>query len=164
MKRDIPWLLILSPALLLACGEKDEDGDDGVSASDICIDEDLGSSIEFDLASADTEGDDYHLDSCDDQDIETGGEDWGWTWTAPATGGYTFNTAGSDFDTVLAIHSGGCGDPLLACNDDASFDIETSEVYVELAEGDQLVIVVDGANEYEDGDIELHVLQDILAE
>ena len=29
-----------------------------------------------------------------------------WTWTAPASGAYAFDTVGSDFDTVLGVYTG----------------------------------------------------------
>lgn len=154
--------LLLSPLLLPACGDKDGGDDSGsVNSSNVCIDEDLGSSLEFDLASAESEGDDYQLSDCNGNEIGTDGEDYGWTWVAPAAGGYTFSTSGSDFDTVLAIHGSGCEGPLLACNDDLSFDNDASEVYIELEEAQEIVIVVDGYDAYETGTITLHVLQDL---
>jgi hypothetical protein len=160
----LPFLLAL-PALLAApaCGGDDgDDGDDGgASPSDVCIDEDLGSTVEFDLATADAEGDDYQIIECNGNQIGTDGEDYGWTWVAPAAGGYTFSTVGSDFDTVLVLHEANCEGPVLGCNDDGSADVNTSEVYVTLEEGQEIVVVVDGYDAYETGTIQLHVLQDL---
>ncbi|MCK6506148.1 hypothetical protein L6R53_22680 [Myxococcota bacterium] len=160
----LPALLVL-PALLAATacngGDDGEDGDGGASPADVCIDEDLGSSVEFDLATADSEGDDYQIIDCNGAQVGTDGEDYGWTWVAPATTGYTFSTVGSDFDTVLVLHDSGCEGPVLGCNDDGSADVDTSEVYVLLEEGQEVVIVVDGYDAYESGTIQLHVLQDM---
>ena len=50
-----------------------------------------------------------------------GGASLWWSWTAPATGTVTFDTQGSDFDTLLAVYTGGSvgGLTLVASNDDA---------------------------------------------
>src|SRR3954469_2646131 len=41
-----------------------------------------------------------------------GGASIWYTWTAPTTGGYSFDTCGSDFDTLLAVYSGDTVDAL----------------------------------------------------
>lgn len=156
------WLVIGLLTPLLACTATDQQADSGgVNASNVCIDDDLGNSTEFDLATATAEGDDYQLSSCDGVELGTHGPDYGWTWTTPATTGYSFSTAGSSFNTVLAILKTDCTGALLACNDDISVDNNASGVYLKLAEGEQIVLVVDGYDAYESGSIELHVLQDI---
>lgn len=160
----LPTLLaLITTAALAACngGDDSGDGDGGASPSDVCIDEDLGSSVEFELASVESEGDDYQIIDCNGVEVGTNGEDYGWTWVAPSTTGYTFSTVGSDFDTILVLHDSGCEGPVLGCNDDGSTDVTTSEVYVQLEEGQEIVIVVDGFDAYENGNIELHVLQDL---
>ncbi len=43
-----------------------------------------------------------------------------WKFTAPSTNQATFRTCFSNFDTVLSVFQGGCGGPLVACNDDAA--------------------------------------------
>jgi hypothetical protein len=50
------------------------------------------------------------------------------SFTPPADGHYTFNLAGSDYDTVLAVYTGGSIDSLtqIGCNDDASTRILSS--------------------------------------
>ena len=51
----------------------------------------------------------------------SGGASLWWRWTAPASGAVAIDTAGSDFDTLLAVYTGGAVDALteVASNDDA---------------------------------------------
>lgn len=76
-----------------------------------------------------------------------------YAFTAPAPGIYTIDTAGADFDTVLYVLDG-CGGNELACNDD--FGGETSRVNVTLAQDEEVVIVVDGAD-LETGNYDLNI-------
>jgi hypothetical protein len=69
--------------------------------------------------------------------------DAGYTFTAPVAGDYTFDTYGSDFDTLLHIHAAACNGEQLACNDDYQGK-EQSSVTVTLAAGEAVVVVVDG--------------------
>ncbi len=62
-----------------------------------------------------------------------------YAWTAPSAGTWTFDTLGSDGDTVLYVLDG-CGGSTLACNDDAS-DLQ-SIVSVDLAAGQEVVVAV----------------------
>ena len=64
------------------------------------------------------------------------------TWRAPRDGAYTFDTHGSDFDTVLEVLSETCGSDSLGCNDDT--DGLRSEVTVELEAGQLITLVVGG--------------------
>ena len=64
-------------------------------------------------------------------------------FTAPASGTYRIDTAGSAFDTVLYVRNGTCGGAQLACNDDANGTVQ-SLVSVSLSAGQSVVIVVDG--------------------
>jgi hypothetical protein len=65
-------------------------------------------------------------------------------FTAPADGSYTFDTAGSGFDTVLYLLDSTCGGIELACNDDAAPVDVTSAVTIDLFADQQVVVVVDG--------------------
>ncbi len=153
--------MILLFSLLLACGGKDEDTGGGANSATVCIDEDLGSSVEYDLATATPSGDDYQIMSCDGVTVGTDGKDHGFTWTAPATGGYTFSTVGSTYNTVLVVLADDCLGQVLACNDDYSADVQQSEVYLSLDEGQRIVLVVDGYDTYSSGTLQLKVLQDL---
>jgi len=82
--------------------------------------------------------------------------DASFSWTAPATATYLFDTAGSDFDTVLYLHDGGCDGPELACNDDASGSETRSRVVASLAAGQTVVATVDGKGTAS-GDFELAI-------
>jgi hypothetical protein len=69
-------------------------------------------------------------------------------FTAPEAGTYTIDTAGSDYDTVLAVFDADCSGEELACNDDVAGEdpsLFTSEVTVSLDAGQTIFIVVDGA-------------------
>ena len=78
-------------------------------------------------------------------------------FVAPGPGSYRFDTLGSSFDTVLyALDE--CDGPPLACNDDAGFDLQ-SELVVQLAGGQQVLIVVDGLGPDDAGPFLLNVGQ-----
>ena len=81
------------------------------------------------------------------------GGKWGdtsiwWTWTAPQSGDVMVSTAGSSFDTLLAVYQGQSLSNLteLASNDDADAinDLFTSQVVFEAAAGVSYRIAVDG--------------------
>jgi hypothetical protein len=63
-------------------------------------------------------------------------------WTAPASGTYTIDTFGSEYDTLLYVLVGSCSGTELGCNDDA-MDLQ-SQVTVTATAGQILYIVVDG--------------------
>ncbi|MBK8720701.1 MAG: hypothetical protein IPN32_39255 [Deltaproteobacteria bacterium] len=67
-----------------------------------------------------------------------------YTWTPPTSGAYTFSLAGSSYDTVLAIASGGCGGVELVCNDDSGG--LQSQASANLTAGQTVVIAIDGYN------------------
>ena len=69
-----------------------------------------------------------------------------WTWTAPATGSVTFDTRGSDFDTLLAVYTGDGLNRLaeVASNDDASDGERQSSVRVRVEQGQTYHVAVDG--------------------
>ena len=69
------------------------------------------------------------------------GADTTFEFTAPADGAYTFDTTGSNFDTVTAILDG-CGGTELACDSDL-FSGETIGLF--LTAGQTVIVVVDGA-------------------
>jgi putative metal-binding protein len=65
-----------------------------------------------------------------------------YSFTAPATGLYTFDTDGSGFDTVLHVRAGSCAGSELACDDDGGPGL-TSVVNVFLTQGDTVVVFAD---------------------
>ena len=68
-----------------------------------------------------------------------------YTWTAPFTGAFTFDTVGSVLDTVLTLRNGSCTGAALGCNDDAGGTAGvTSRVAVTLAAGQTVLIAIDG--------------------
>lgn len=75
-----------------------------------------------------------------------GGTSVWYRWTAPATGEAVIETSGSDFDTVLAVYSGGSVSALtvVQSNDDASPPYVHSEVRFPAAAGVTYRIAVDG--------------------
>jgi hypothetical protein len=68
-----------------------------------------------------------------------------WTWTAPATGNFRFTTTGSNYDTVLAVATGGAitGLTTVAANDDANGTLQ-SQVQFGATAGTVYRIWVDG--------------------
>lgn len=89
------------------------------------------------------------LGRANDNTGSCGGEaapDHAFVFTASEDGLYTFDTNGSDFDTVLYVLDGvECGAPELACDDDGGDSVQ-SEVSVVLDEGQSVTVVVDGYN------------------
>ena len=76
---------------------------------------------------------------------DSGGASVWWTWAAPAIGMVTFDTRGSDFDTLLAVYTGDSLDSLaeMASNDDAS-GTRQSAVRFSAQRGRTYHIAVDG--------------------
>ncbi|HEX6043240.1 MAG TPA: NF038122 family metalloprotease [Pyrinomonadaceae bacterium] len=81
-----------------------------------------------------------------------------YTWVAPVTGTATVDTAGSNFDTTVAVYTGSSVDQLIhiASNDDAAINfIKTSQVTFNVIGGEIYRIAVDGWNgEY--GNVTFH--------
>lgn len=67
------------------------------------------------------------------------------SFTAPSSGSYTFDTVGSSFDTVLAVRLDSCAGTQIAC-DNNSGPGTTSVVSVSLAAGQTAIVVLDGSN------------------
>ena len=69
-----------------------------------------------------------------------------YSWTAPATQPVTVSTAGSGFDTLLGVYTGGTPDSLspVAANDDSPPGAGVSEVTFEAVAGTTYRIAVDG--------------------
>jgi hypothetical protein len=71
-----------------------------------------------------------------------GSPDVGYTFTAPAAGSYTFDTHGSQLDTVIYVLDDECTGTELACNDDG--DGLQSALTVDLAADQTVTVIVDG--------------------
>jgi len=103
-----------------------------------CPDEDLGDAVGDDVARGqNTDRPTRYLGTCAGT-----ARDAVYLWTAPEAGEYTFDTFGSDFDTVLFILEGPCGERSLICNDDAR-DLQSS-VTLQADEGAVYTVVVSG--------------------
>src|SRR6185369_3292674 len=74
-----------------------------------------------------------------------GGSSVWFRWAAPASGRYVFNTAGSAFDTLLAVYTGSSVSSLhtVASNDDGDIDV-TSAVSFSATTGITYYVAVDG--------------------
>ncbi len=83
-------------------------------------------------------------------------KDCWYVYTATCTGPVTFHTCTANrvLDTVMRIHQGQCGGPLLGCNDDACG--LGSRLTVNLTQGQRYFIAVGGYNGAE-GDYEISV-------
>ena len=77
---------------------------------------------------------------------DSGGASVWWTWAAPTTGPVTFDTRGSNFDTLLAVYTGGSLNDLtaIASNDDTDDWLLQSEVRFSAQQGQTYHIAVDG--------------------
>jgi hypothetical protein len=146
--------------VVAACGRIgfDPAGDGGASLPTLplaCADMNLGSAIGAPVASGSTAnmGNDYRgCRGADDNDVTFG-------WIAPATGRYQFDLCASQpsWDSALSIRDGSCNGRQLACGDDecGGFGLQ-GLVTLDLAAGQAIVIVVDGAFG-EDGNYKLAI-------
>jgi hypothetical protein len=92
----------------------------------------------------------------------SGGRDITFTWTAPSSGVFSFDTVGSDYDTTLTLHEGGGCMNEVACNDDT--DGVQSHLTYDVAEGDVLGVVLDAYNGNAIGTYALNINQYDTAE
>ncbi|MFN7146152.1 MAG: hypothetical protein ACK4YP_20440, partial [Myxococcota bacterium] len=108
-----------------------------------CVDAVLGSAVGDAVATGTTAGEDDDFGgSC------AGGSagDVAYLWTAPATGTYTFDTAGSAFDTVLIAREPDCSGTELSCHDSVDGTDTSSAITLSLAIGQSVTLVVDGVD------------------
>jgi hypothetical protein len=74
--------------------------------------------------------------------------DFAFGYKAPQAGFYTFDTLGSEFDTILYVRESpadtSCGTRERACNDDRDPGTRQSQLGLSLARGERVVIIVDG--------------------
>jgi len=78
----------------------------------------------------------------------SGGKSVWWVWTAPSSGALTLSTAGSSYDTTLALYSGTAVNALtlLRANDDQSSSVRYSLITAPVVAGTTYHIAVDGYN------------------
>ncbi|MBC8072057.1 MAG: hypothetical protein IAG13_27290 [Deltaproteobacteria bacterium] len=114
---------------------------DTSSCNDIgaCVEESLGSAV----GDAVTTG----MNAGEDDDVVEGCgfgtvTDHVMSWVAPGAGNYRFTTDGSNFDTVLSLHSD-CDAAALACDDDGGLGTQ-SQLFRDVAAGETLLINVTG--------------------
>lgn len=69
--------------------------------------------------------------------------DASYTFTAPRAGRYIFDTAGSEYNTVLELRNGSCTGSVIVCNDNAG-DSEQARAIANLSAGQTVVAIVDG--------------------
>lgn len=105
----------------------------------MCPDEDLGNVVPQAIVGDNTGLFDDHVSACG----AGGGEDSMYQFTAEVDGTYVFDTAGTEFDTALAVLDG-CGGMEIACNDDSGIGMElTSLLEVPMVAGQSVIVVVD---------------------
>lgn len=155
----LAWTVALLP-LALACGDKDDDDTSDDGSATVCVDAELPSEPAVNMAEPTLEGDDF-AGSCNGDLMGDAAPDYGYSWTAPRTNGYTITTQGSSFDSVLFVIDGDCNGEVLACNDDISDDNDASQVFVSLEEGQTVVILIDGYDEYAAGTGALSIYEDL---
>jgi hypothetical protein len=102
-----------------------------------------------------------------DQESSCGGAgpDLALRWQAPHTGCFEFDTHDSAFDTTLALWEA-CHDDEIVCNDDLHpmNDDRASQVGLELDEGTELLVVVDGKGASDQGDFFVTIREGWLIE
>lgn len=75
---------------------------------------------------------------------DNGGRSIWYSWTAPAAGVVTVNTAGSDFDTVLAAYTGSAVNGLAKLSENDDFGGTASQISFTAAAGTTYRLAVDG--------------------
>jgi hypothetical protein len=127
----------------------DNDGNGKTDLDDPACAQDLGSAVGSSVASAPFGAvfGNYLKEGCNPNAY--GGSEAVLTWTAPSGGTYQFDTAGSGFDTVLAVFK---GNPAfgseLSCNDDKIGVTDgSSAVQMKVTTGDKLTLVVDSKSD-----------------
>lgn len=124
------------------------------AVSNDCDEEDIMSTVGASVTTGTTVGDDEDFDlSCGGA---AGSVDHVIRFSSPATDSFTFDTVGSDFDTVLAALDTCDADSSLACNDDTVGTM--SEVTVDLVQGQEIFLVISGYDG-ETGSFVLNVAQ-----
>lgn len=118
-------------------GDGGGDGDAGITS---CVDMDLGTALGTTTGTTNGAGDEWR--SCFGQ----GSPDVAFSFTAPSSGLFSFDTCGSNFDTVLSLYSSCFGQPL-ECNDDFDPCDLSSLVDRSMNAGETVIVVVDGLGE-----------------
>lgn len=123
-------------AISIGCAQNGGTGDAGAP----CAARDLGSRTGSLIVRGTTVGGtNQNMPSCS----SGSSPDVAFAWQAPATGTYSFTTAGSEYDTVISVRSETCLGSELACNDDDN-GARTSLVSVSLTAGQNIAILIDG--------------------
>jgi len=78
-------------------------------------------------------------------------------FVAPTGGTYVIDTSGSAVDTVLYVRDGACDGPELACDDDVSRPLTSSELSVTLTAAQVVFIVVDVYDASSSGNATLNI-------
>ncbi|MEM6991798.1 MAG: hypothetical protein AAF721_14925 [Myxococcota bacterium] len=105
-----------------------------------CFEEDIMTMIGSPATTGTTVGEDEDFSlSCGGA---TGSVEHVLRFEAPATATFTFDTVGSDYDTVLAAFETCAESSELACNDDTD-DVQ-SEISLDLVDGQEIFVVVSG--------------------
>ncbi len=107
---------------------------------DQCPDGDLGTDFPIQI----TGNTDFEINNSQGACGPGESNDVAFTFTAPASGAYVFDTNGSDFDTVLYYLDGAtCVGPEVACDDDGGDGLD-SQLIVNMVADQQITMVVDG--------------------
>ncbi len=143
-----------APSNEAVCDDRvDEDGDAALDCDDddcdvagpcapVCAERDLGNAVGPAVATGSNEGEDTDFSvTCARL---PGAADVSFEWTAPTSGRFRIDTAGSSYDTILAVYSGACprGRDQLACTDDSEglqsavdIDTEAGAIYTIVVSG-----------------------------
>ena len=74
------------------------------------------------------------------------GEEIAFLFSAPSTGTYAFDTAGSTYDTVLYARAAACDGAELGCNDDPPAGGQVARLLLPLVQGQTIVLFLDAVN------------------
>jgi hypothetical protein len=129
-------------------GDGDGDGD-GEPACE--VDLELGSELPVELSDTIVALPSEHIWSCGGA-----GSERSYSWTAPASGRYRFETVGTVSDVALAL-ADGCDGPELACNEDLGSWTKDAQINRVLEAGQTVTVFVDALFPEVETDYGLHI-------
>lgn len=125
------------------------------AASAACPEKSVGSNYGNSVSTGNT------ADSGNDINTSCGGtgvSDVSISFTAPFDVEWTFDTLGSNFDTVIAVLDGSCAGDELACNDDINGPtVKASSVTVRVNTGQTVIVNIEGYNGTTSGNYVLNI-------
>ncbi len=135
-----------------ACAE-----DEACATAEMCWDADIGNNIGMRVLEGSNTANGNNFSGANCTTFGARGEDVAVTWTAPSTGCFALDLAGSDYDTVLWVLDSCQEQNQLACNDDSEMFTLVSALTLNATADTSYIIVIDGWNTLSLGSFVLNI-------